>query len=105
MTLPDAFVSAAKDAVCERFGITREKLMHGGHHRIYARPRQVLMWILRARGLSHSQVGLSLGGLDHTTVLHGTRVIAEHPELLAVASEIALMLELADGLRTAKEAA
>jgi len=35
--------------------------------------RQILSWRLREAGWSLPRIGYSLGGRDHTTVLHGLR--------------------------------
>ncbi len=61
-------------------GLKPEELLSGSSKRRIAHPRQEAMWLLRQITWGdgtprHSlpEIGRALGGLDHTTVLHGIR--------------------------------
>lgn len=59
------------DAVCTHFSISKRALMGEGRSRLIARPRQVLMYIMRVDlKLPLEEVGRLVGGRDHTTVMH-----------------------------------
>lgn len=59
------------DAVSGHFSIHRRALMGKARSRIVARPRQILMYLLRTElGLPLEEVGKLVGGRDHTTVMH-----------------------------------
>lgn len=49
------------------------------HH--ISRPRMIAFWILRQRKWSLTRIGKALGGLHHTTVLHG--IVAVESQLAA----------------------
>jgi len=66
------------DAVCSQYAIGRRALLGKGRSRIFARPRQMLMYILRVEyNLPLEEVGRLVGGRDHSTVLHGVDKIAQ----------------------------
>ena len=53
------------------FGIEKDRLLGRERSRIVALPRQVAMYVLREDGnVSLPQIGDSMGGRDHTTVMH-----------------------------------
>jgi len=75
-------------AIADTYGLPVEVLRHpdGAHgirERRYVRPRQIGMYLARqmcATGAQRSRISLTtigrkFGGRDHTTVLHGCRVI------------------------------
>lgn len=68
--------------VAEAFHVT-PAMIHGTSRR-YARPRHVVMWLLRDAGMSLPAIGATLGR-DHTSVLYGVRRVERDGELLAVA--------------------
>ena len=58
-------------AVSEHYDIGKRNLLGKSRARVVARPRQVLMYILRTYlGLPLEEVGKISGGRDHTTVIH-----------------------------------
>jgi chromosomal replication initiator protein len=64
------------DSVAEYFGIKTTALKGAKRDRPIARPRQVFMYLCRTElGLTHEDIGGSLGGRDHTTVMHGVETI------------------------------
>jgi chromosomal replication initiator protein len=64
------------DAVCEQFGVARERLLSADRSREVALPRQVAMFLMRQEArCSLPQIGLAVGGRDHTTVLYGCEKI------------------------------
>jgi chromosomal replication initiator protein len=66
------------DAVADRFGLTRERLLSRDRSAEVALPRQVAMYLLREDvQLSLPQIGERLGGRDHTTVMYGCDKITE----------------------------
>lgn len=66
------------DVVCGHYSIGRRALLGKTRSRVIARPRQILMYILRTElGLPLEEVGRLVGGRDHSTVLHGVDKITE----------------------------
>ncbi len=66
------------EAVSSHFSISKKALMSHGRARTIARPRQILMYILRTElGLSLDEVGRMIGGRDHSTVIHAVDTIAD----------------------------
>jgi len=64
------------DSVAQYFGIKTTALKGAKRDRPIARPRQVFMYLCRTElGLTHEDIGGSLGGRDHTTVMHGVETI------------------------------
>jgi chromosomal replication initiator protein len=60
------------EAACSYYGVTREALSSPGRSRTIAFPRQVAMYLARTEtDASLPQIGMALGGRDHTTVMHG----------------------------------
>ena len=58
--------------VGEHFGISNDALLGKGRSRSIAYPRQVCMYLCRTEtNASLPQIGNSLGGRDHTTVMYG----------------------------------
>ncbi len=65
------------DLVIKRFGITLTQLKSARRSRPLARPRQVLMYLLRTElKLPLEEVGLWVGGRDHSTVLHAVDTVS-----------------------------
>lgn len=69
-----------KRATCSTFGV--DLLAMTSHQRramVYARPRQVAMYLSRKMtNRSLPEIGRHFGGRDHTTVLHAVRAINTH---------------------------
>ena len=65
------------DAVCERFAISLGELRSNTRTYNVARPRQMCMYLLRRfTTLSYVRIGMLLGGRDHTTIIHGIKIIS-----------------------------
>lgn len=65
------------EAIMRRFGVTLAQLKSPIRSRSIARPRQVLMFVLRTElSLSLEEVGDWVGGRDHTTVMHAVETIS-----------------------------
>jgi len=65
-------------AVAAIFDLPIERLLSRERSRAVALPRQIAMYLLRQESnLSLPQIGESLGGRDHTTVMYGCEKIAE----------------------------
>jgi len=75
---PSRRVSATEvlEAVASEFGIKTTALKGPKRDRPIARPRQVFMYLCRIElGLTLDDIGGSVGGRDHTTILHGVETI------------------------------
>lgn len=78
--------------VSEHYNIRFADLIGPRRQRIYARPRQVAMYLAKnMTRRSLPEIGRSFGGRDHTTIMHGVRKI---DELKATDSQISDDLEL-----------
>ena len=78
--------------VSEHYNIRLSDLIGPKRTRIYARPRQVAMWLSKQlTNRSLPEIGRRFGKRDHTTVMHGVRKIEE---LRATDSQIADDLEM-----------
>jgi chromosomal replication initiator protein len=65
-------------AVSKYFSIGKKPLLGPSRARPVARPRQILMYILRTQlSLPLQEVGRLVGGRDHTTVMHAVEKITE----------------------------
>ncbi len=63
-------------AVCAEFGVSEKDLLGRNRKREIVRPRHVAMYLLREETESSLvEIGRTLGGRDHTTVLHGVEKI------------------------------
>lgn len=70
---PNDFISA----VSKYFSLGKRALLGNSRARPVARPRQILMYLLRTElGLPLDQVGQIVGGRDHTTVIHAVDKIS-----------------------------
>jgi chromosomal replication initiator protein len=66
------------EAVAQAYGVSVAELRAKGRSRRVAVPRQVAMYLLREEaGLSLPRIGELLGGRDHSTIMHGTRKVAD----------------------------
>ena len=71
---PDHVINTVADA----YHLTPEQMMGRERSRQIALPRQVAMYLMREEGnISLPQIGESLGGRDHTTVMYGCDKIAD----------------------------
>jgi chromosomal replication initiator protein len=64
--------------VAEKFGVPIDQMLGRGRSRKVALPRQIAMYLLREEAnISLPQIGETLGGRDHTTVIYGCDKIAD----------------------------
>ena len=64
-------------AVAQAFGISREQMQSKDRSREIALPRQVAMYLMREEAnATLLQIGSSLGGRDHTTVMYACDKVA-----------------------------
>ncbi len=71
-TTPDTVI----EAVSKHYSISKKALMGQARARVIARPRQMLMYLLRIElGLPLQEVGRIIGGRDHSTVMHAVEII------------------------------
>lgn len=64
--------------VAHVFGVEKDRLLGRERSRIVALPRQVAMYVLRQDGnVSLPQIGDSMGGRDHTTVMHACNKVSD----------------------------
>lgn len=64
--------------VAEHYGLTYDELCNGGRAVRIARPRWLAFYLCRTMTLrSFPKIGLTIGGMDHTTVMHGFNKIQE----------------------------
>ncbi len=68
----------AIDAVSRYYEVGKRQLLGESRARPVARPRQMLMYLLRTHlGIPLEEVGRIVGGRDHTTVMHAVSKITE----------------------------
>ncbi|MFL5626929.1 MAG: chromosomal replication initiator protein DnaA [Ktedonobacteraceae bacterium] len=91
LTIPEVL-----EGVCKYYNVELERLKGKQRDREIAWPRQVAMYIMREEtNASLFQIGSSLGGRDHTTILHGCEKV--HTEITSndhIRREIATLLEI-----------
>ncbi len=64
--------------VADSFGIPMDRMLGRDRSREVALPRQIAMYLLREEAnCSLPQIGVALGGRDHTTVMYGCEKIAD----------------------------
>ena len=67
--------------VSDQYGVSVEDLLSKKRSREIAQPRQIAMYLCRKlTQLSTTNIGLALGGRDHTTVMHGCEKVEEDME-------------------------
>jgi chromosomal replication initiator protein len=72
-TSPDKII----DAVCQHYSISKRAMSGKGRSRMIARPRQILMYLLRTElNLPLEEVGNMIGGRDHSTVIHAVDTVS-----------------------------
>ena len=66
------------DAVCKYYQIGKRLILSDTRARQIARPRQMLMYLLRNQlGIAFEEVGRLVGGRDHSTVMHAVNKITQ----------------------------
>lgn len=74
-------VDAIQDAVSRHFSIKVSDLKSKERSRRVALPRQIAMYLIRKYcNKSYPDIGILLGGKDHSTILHGVKTIASEIE-------------------------
>jgi chromosomal replication initiator protein len=64
--------------VASTFGIPLDRMLSRDRSRDVALPRQIAMYLLREEiNISLPQIGVALGGRDHTTILYGCEKVAD----------------------------
>lgn len=95
-------ISTILDIVASRFHLKVSDLQSKKRSKMISHPRQISMFLARQlTPLSLEQIGGYFGGRDHTTVLHGSRAIAQQaeddPQLAGVLEELTVELKNAPG--------
>ena len=72
--------------------VPSSRLLRPGRHRDICAARWIAAWVLRRRGWSTLKIGRFFG-LDHSTVLHGLRRVADSRELLLCARDAEAHIE------------
>lgn len=83
--VPSAAVLAA---VAGYLDVTVEDLVSPSRRKRVVRARHVAAWLLYEQGLSQSEVGVVLGGRDHTTIHHSLGVVRSVPMLMDAVDEV-----------------
>lgn len=66
------------DAISKYYEVGKRLLLSESRARPVARPRQVLMYLLRTQyRLAYDEIGRLIGGRDHTTVMHAVEKITQ----------------------------
>ncbi len=66
------------DVVCKYYQVGKRLIMGDTRARQIARPRQMLMYLLRTQlGIAFEEVGRLVGGRDHSTVMHAVNKITQ----------------------------
>lgn len=66
------------EAVARYYSLKTTQIKSEKRDRPIARPRQVYMYLCKTElGLTYSDIGGSLGGRDHTTIMHGVETITQ----------------------------
>jgi len=90
------------DAVSTNYGVSLQELTGRSRRREISVPRQVAMYLMREEtGASLVDIGRTLGGRDHTTILHGIEKVehdlASDPELRSRVTAIRETLMTSNG--------
>lgn len=86
----EARIADVINAAATVFCIPREKIMEKRRFRDQVHARQMVHYVAKGFGHSYLQIACRLGGMDHTTVMHGCRKMAD---LVADREEWAEMAE------------
>jgi chromosomal replication initiator protein len=73
----DVKPGAVVDVVAKAFNLSIDRLLSPDRSREVALPRQIAMYLMRETNLSLPQIGLALGGRDHTTVMYACEKVAD----------------------------
>ena len=89
---PELAARAVAIAAATFHVVPARRLLSAGRHRDICAARWIASWLLHRRGWSTLKIGRYFG-LDHSTVLHGLRRIADSRELILCAREAEARLE------------
>jgi len=73
----DVKPGAVVDMVAKTFNLSVDRLLSPDRSRDVALPRQIAMYLMRETNISLPQIGLALGGRDHTTVMYACEKVAD----------------------------
>jgi chromosomal replication initiation ATPase DnaA len=74
---------------CEHYNLTPQQLLRGGRVPFLADARHVAMYVARvATCASYPIIGQAMGGMDHSSIIHGVARVEKTPRLLAQAMAI-----------------
>jgi chromosomal replication initiator protein len=73
----DVKPAAVVDMVAKTFNLSVDRLLSPDRSRDVALPRQIAMYLMRETNISLPQIGLALGGRDHTTVMYACEKVAD----------------------------
>jgi chromosomal replication initiator protein len=77
-------IRSIQEAVAEHYGISRLDLISNRRSRHIAQPRQLAMYLCRElTPHSYPSIGKHFGKRDHTTIMHGVKVVEERLEASA----------------------
>lgn len=63
--------------VCEYYGITADKILTKGRKEVYARARQITIYLLRTKlKMTYTDIA-GMFNQDHSTAIHSTRLVSE----------------------------
>ena len=66
------------ETVCKHYSISKRAMMGKGRSRMIARPRQILMYLLRTElQIPYEEVGRLVGGRDHSTAIHAVDKVTQ----------------------------
>lgn len=88
---PSIAADDALRAAAALFEVGLADLLVDDRRRPLVDARGVAMWLMRRSGYPYQAIGRALGR-DHTTVIHHVRRVQRDPDLLAVASEVRVLL-------------
>ena len=73
----DVKPGAVVDMVAKTFNLSVDRLLSPDRSHEVALPRQIAMYLMRETNVSLPQIGLALGGRDHTTVMYACEKVAD----------------------------
>lgn len=66
------------ESVCRHYSISKKAMMGKGRSRMIARPRQILMYLLRTElQIPYEEIGRMIGGRDHSTAIHAVDKVTQ----------------------------
>jgi chromosomal replication initiator protein len=73
----DVKPGAVVDMVAKTFNLSVDRLLSPDRSHEVALPRQIAMYLMRETNVSLPQIGLAMGGRDHTTVMYACEKVAD----------------------------